>query len=144
MKNKEKILERLKEKEVKITPQRLAIIDYLIENQVHPTAEKVYIAVRKEHPNISLATVYNTLEKLEEIQELTRLKVSCHNKIHYEYNLAPHAHFYCKECHQLHDILIDSDLANKNFNGHQVEEAQLCYSGVCKDCLEKTKKGEKK
>ncbi|MBT3581702.1 transcriptional repressor [bacterium] len=144
MKSKDEILEKLKEKEVKITPQRIAIIDYLIKNPIHPTAENVYIAVSKKHPNISLATVYNTLEKLEAINEIIKLKMPCNNKIHFEYNLKPHSHFYCKECHKLLDIWDAPNIwpDDKRIAGHQIEEANLCYKGICKDCLKNTKKSE--
>ncbi|MCX7966203.1 MAG: transcriptional repressor, partial [Syntrophorhabdaceae bacterium] len=46
--------------DIKQTPQRLAIIEYLNENRTHPTANDVYKAVSEKFPTMSFATVYNT------------------------------------------------------------------------------------
>ncbi len=104
MNKKESIIAKLREKGVKVTPQRIAIIDYLEEFKNHPTAEDIYLAIIKNYPTISFATVYNTLDKLEEIDEIVKLKITDDNKVNYEYDYHPHHHFFCKKCKNIFSL----------------------------------------
>jgi Fur family peroxide stress response transcriptional regulator len=56
-----------KEKGLKITPQRLAVYEILLRRKDHPTVEEIYEEVKKIYPFVSLATVYRTVETLEEL-----------------------------------------------------------------------------
>jgi Fur family transcriptional regulator, peroxide stress response regulator len=132
---KKEIILKLKNKGVKVTPQRVAIIDYLEKNRTHPSAEEIYAFIVKEYPSISLATVYNTLEKLEELNAIQKLKISDDNKVNYEYDLMPHSHFYCRKCKKIYDISVDEKLKNNNIEGNQVEETHIYYKGICLNCL---------
>nr|MBO2469414.1 transcriptional repressor [Bacillota bacterium] len=70
----EKAIEKLKANGVRITPQRYAILAYLIESMSHPTADEIYKALEKQFPNLSVATVYNNLRLFKEaglVRELT-------------------------------------------------------------------------
>ena len=98
------IIKKLRYKNIKVTPQRIAIINFLEENKIHPTAEIIFKNIVKDYPSISLATIYNTLDKLIEINEISKLKISNDNKVNYENNLIPHHHFYCKKCKNIFDI----------------------------------------
>jgi Fe2+ or Zn2+ uptake regulation protein len=136
MKNINEIIKNLKEKGVKVTPQRIAIIDFLEKNKVHPTAEEVYENVSKTFPTISLATIYNTLEKLEEMGEVKKLKISDENKVNYEAILDPHHHFYCKECKRIFDVDIKCSFSVlKEVDGNKIEEIHGYFKGICKNCL---------
>lgn len=138
MNKKEEIILRLKQKGVKVTPQRIAIIDYLENAKDHPTAEDIYLAIIKNYPALSLATVYNTMEKLEDLDEVIKLKISKDNIVNYEYNHDPHYHFYCKKCKKIFDINMESEISkNKNINGHKIEEFHGYFKGICKNCIKK-------
>ena len=63
----EKLIGSLRKKGLKITPQRLAIFKTLKDDKSHPCAEEIYLKVREDYPTISLATVYQTLDTLENI-----------------------------------------------------------------------------
>jgi Fur family peroxide stress response transcriptional regulator len=127
-------IEKLKLKKFKLTPQRIAIINFLNHNPIHPSAETIYNHIKEDYPTISLATIYNTLEKLEEIGELIKLKVSNTNKINYEFNTTPHQHFFCKRCTKIYDIWKEVKQNIKIIDGHNIEEVQVCYKGTCKSC----------
>ena len=58
------MLERLRQKGVTLTPQRMAIAEYLSNSKNHPTADEIHRVIRKKYPTMSLATVYSTLELL--------------------------------------------------------------------------------
>ena len=134
IKDLEAIVLKLRKKNVKVTPQRLSVIDFLSNNPIHPSAEKIYTEIKKNFPTISLATVYNTLEKLEEIGELIKLKVAKDNIINYEYNLDPHQHFYCKQCDQIYDIWGTGIKKKDIVDGHKIENVQIYYKGICNQC----------
>ncbi|MCK5426958.1 MAG: transcriptional repressor, partial [Thermodesulfovibrionia bacterium] len=56
------IIEKYRDIGIKLTPQRIAILNYLSGITTHPSAEQIYKAVSKEFPTMSFATVYNTLD----------------------------------------------------------------------------------
>src|SRR5699024_8134383 len=67
-------IDTLKDSGVRITPQRHAVLEYLLNSMVHPTADEIYKALEDKFPNMSVATVYNNLRVLREIglvRELT-------------------------------------------------------------------------
>ena len=67
-------LDTLKTTGVRITPQRHAILEYLIDSMIHPTADDIYKALEDKFPNMSVATVYNNLRVFREVglvKELT-------------------------------------------------------------------------
>ena len=133
---KEKIIRKLKEKGVKVTPQRIAIIDYLENNYNHPTAEDIYDYIIKEYPSISLATIYNTLDKLEEIHEIVKLKINEDNIANYDYNLQPHQHFYCLKCKKIYDVNNIEKISSMNeIDGHKITEIHIYLKGFCKKCI---------
>ena len=86
----------------KVTPQRLAICEFVISSREHPTVELVYKAVKKKYPTLSLATVYQTLHLLTEsgvLQELgTRDGIS-----RYDSDPSPHINLVCKNCGTIQD-----------------------------------------
>src|SRR6516162_159040 len=74
-----------------VTPQRLSIIEALLNSTGHPRAEEVFAQVREEHPHISLATVHRTLETLCRIGEARKVTV-LHDTARYDANMTPHQH----------------------------------------------------
>ena len=61
------IAQKLREEGYKVTPQRIAIYNVLYAENNHPTAEMIYQSLREDHPSMSLATVYKTMEIFERI-----------------------------------------------------------------------------
>lgn len=132
------IVERLRECSIKVTPQRIAIVKYLMEHRTHPDAEEIYRYVKQQHPSISLATIYNTLDKLEEKSVVIKLKISDDNRVNYDYNDKLHHHFYCKECGSIIDIDVVCEYAKLGeVEGHRIDEVHGYYKGICSKCREK-------
>ncbi len=88
-----------------VTPQRLAIIQALLESGEHPRADAIYAEVRRLHPHISLATVHRTLETLCEVGEARKVTM-LHDSARYDGNLTPHHHVVCVKCRRIRDIEI--------------------------------------
>ena len=119
-----------------VTPQRLAIIEALLDATDHPRAETIFAAVRKLHPHISLATVHRTLETLCQIGEARKVTM-LHDSARYDGNLAPHHHVVCVRCRRIRDVeisglerVIDSNAELKGFRplGWSLEIQALCDS----------------
>ena len=129
---------KLKRMGLKITPQRLGILNLLSGNQTHPSANRIFQEMFKEYPGISFATVYNTLSKLVEAGEIQELGIDP-NKKRFDPSTSCHYHFYCKICGKVFDIVYEPPLPLniKKIDGHQVEAIQLNLKGVCKGCRKK-------
>lgn len=97
------LLQRCRERGIKLTPQRIAIFECLAHRQGHLSAEEVYQSVLPTYPTLSLATVYNTLELLAEMGEVHELIVDELRK-RYDVNTAPHHHAICRQCRRIFDV----------------------------------------
>ena len=127
---------------IRYSKQREAIKSFLLDRKDHPTAEVVYINIKKEYPNISLGTVYRNLTLLSNIGEIVRLQTG-DGVDHFDATTTPHYHFICKRCDNVIDLDIDektiNDInkkANKTFNG-KIDNHTMYFYGICKKCLEK-------
>ena len=117
------------------TIQRLAILEYLESTRSHPTAEQVHSEVTKEHPSISKATVYNTLEALSKAGAVLKLTVD-RTAARYDADLEPHAHFYCRTCGEVLDVTVDKEnWLGERLAGHRVESVRTYAYGICESCL---------
>ena len=135
---KDEIIKLLRKNKIKITPQRIAIIEFLERNGDHPSADQIYNELKEGFPSMSLATVYNTLEMLENIHEVIRLNISGDPRVYYEYDTDFHHHFYCNECNKIYDVYICCpNEKNKSIEGHKIEEIQAYFKGICRECLNK-------
>ena len=131
----------LKEIGLKVTPQRQAILRLLDGNKSHPSADNIYSEVLKEYPAISFATVYNTLSKLGNSGKIQELDIDPGRK-RFDPCTAPHAHFYCRACGNVFDVVCDIPFPGsmddmKTVEEHQVDAIQLNFKGLCKDCAQK-------
>jgi Fur family peroxide stress response transcriptional regulator len=120
---------------LKLTPQRIAILDYLKENSEHPSAEDVYRAVSIQYPTMSLATVYNTLEAIKKKGGLMELTIDATKK-RFDPNTKPHHHLICIECRRIVDIHITYDLtlSGENRSGFEIIGNHIEFYGVCQAC----------
>jgi Fur family transcriptional regulator, peroxide stress response regulator len=135
------IIVKLADIGLKVTPQRRAILKYLEGNTTHPSADVIYKALMKDCPNLSFATVYNTLSKLVAKREIRMLDVDP-GKRRFDPSMESHGHFYCTECGSISDIDLDDQHSGKGIShaikdvyGHEVEEFQVSYKGICKSCV---------
>ena len=141
---RESITRRLKAKGLKLTPQRLAIIDVLIEKRdLHPGARFVYREAKKKKKSLSLSTTYATLNELSRLGIIKNLQFdSMENR--YEGNLEEHLNLVCERCGKIFDykvppVVDKREIAKKT--GFSVTDTRLEYYGHCRDCRAKTKKG---
>jgi Fur family peroxide stress response transcriptional regulator len=121
---------------VRPSMQRLAIMDYLLTHRTHPTVEEVYQGICKEIHTLSRTTVYNTLRLFSEHNAARMITIDEH-RVCYDGDVSPHVHFYCRNCGRVYDLFDEEapQLAkSKQIEGHVIDEMQLYYKGICKDC----------
>lgn len=135
----DKIILQLKEKGLKVTPQRVAIYEAVIKLKNHPTADKVIEYIKKNHPNISVGTVYKVLESLVEQQLLKKVK-SEKDVMRYDAFLVQHHHLYCSETERIEDFedqdldkLLKEYFKKKKIKGFDVKDISLQITGQFKN-----------
>ena len=96
----ENIREQLKQKGLKITPQRVAIHEAIIKLKNHPTAENIFNYIKKNHPNISIGTVYKVLDSFVEHNLLRKVKTE-KDVMRYDAVLYHHHHLYHSRLQEL-------------------------------------------
>ncbi|MBL0387204.1 transcriptional repressor [Tumebacillus sp. ITR2] len=126
----------LKERGVRLTPQRQMILKFLKETHEHPTAEEIYKQVCQEFSGISMATVYNTLHRLKELGAIKELSYGDMSS-RYDGNDTEHAHVVCESCGEVIDIALP-ELPTKTDEtealGYEVTSLRLEYYGLCSGC----------
>lgn len=102
----EDIIGKLTEKGLKVTPQRIAIYEAIIDLNNHPTAENIIEYIRKNHPNISVGTVYKVLDALADNELIKRVKTE-KDVMRYDAIVESHHHIYCSDSERIEDYFDD-------------------------------------
>jgi len=132
----------LKEKGYKLTPQRRSILDEIIKNEgSHLTTEEIYDLVKVNCPEIGLATVYRTVQLLEEMGVLYKLDLDdgcCRYELCDEDESHQHHHLICQNCGKV--IEVEGDLLEeleqgieKKYN-FKIKNHSLKFYGICDNC----------
>jgi Fe2+ or Zn2+ uptake regulation protein len=120
-----------------LTRQRAAVFDYLSKVEHHPTAEEVYLEVKRRLPKISLATVYKNLEALVNCGAVSKLTYG-DAASRYDIRTDHHYHTRCLECGKVWDLDAKSGVEFlqqiKPQPGFAVEDYRLELLGHCRDC----------
>ncbi len=131
------IIQKLKEHDLKVTPQRLTILDTL-NRYGHASIDEIYKEVKKIHLSISLATVYKNITSLLQVKLIKELALN-EAKSKYEIIKEPHSHLICKKCGSIEDINLSEQIeqnASKLASAKEfaAEETELNIYGLCKNC----------
>ncbi|AGF55325.1 MULTISPECIES: transcriptional regulator PerR [Clostridium] len=126
-----------KEKKLKLTPQRLAVYNYLLNTTSHPSADVIYTDIHVQYPTMSLATVYKALKTLVEVGLIQEINVGEGN-FRYDGNSAPHPHLQCLGCGKVDDF---KDLTLDNLNSlaethtdYRIVSNKVYFYGYCTNC----------
>lgn len=133
----EELRQKLDERGGHLTRQRAAVFDYLSGVDHHPTAEEVFLNVKRKLPRISLATVYKNLEALVACQAVSKLTYG-DGSARYDIRTDHHYHTRCLKCGRIWDLeAADGVAALKQIEpqpGFTVADYRLELLGYCKDC----------
>lgn len=134
------IKQKLNESNYKLTNQRAAILEVMVNNQgKHLSAEEVLSEAKEKMPNIGIATVYRTLDKLASIEVLYKTMFEG-GKYRYELSGAEdhqHHHIICVSCSSI--IEVEEDLLHNlesqlEAKGYKILDHELKIFGYCPDC----------
>lgn len=136
--NYETALEAFKKSGAKITNQRKIILKYLVNSHAHPTAKKIFEDLNEEDQNISLATVYNTLDALIKAKLVIDIEDKKTAEHHFDYFGSPHYHIICDNCGKIIDgfsfDFTELMMAAKKDSNYLIKEAHVEVHGLCPDC----------
>lgn len=133
-------LDTLKDSGIRITPQRHAILEYLIDAMTHPTADEIYKALEGKFPNMSVATVYNNLRVFREVGLVKELTYG-DSSSRFDFTTHDHYHVICENCGKIVDFqypgLDEVEHFASHVSGFNVSHHRLEIYGVCPDCARK-------
>jgi Fe2+ or Zn2+ uptake regulation protein len=131
------LIARLRERGQRVTPQRLVLYRVLGELDRHVAAEEVLRAAETRLPNLSLPTVYATLDLLEELGAVRRISAPSGAAL-YDPRAEAHHHLACRRCGRIVDVdgVVDAGslIAAARAAGAQPEGMQVVLTGLCPDC----------
>lgn len=129
----------LREKGLKVTPQRIAVYNMLCHTVEHPNAEMIYKTLEPDHPTMSLATVYKTLDAFKHLGLVQELNVG-EPSSRYDAAVHCHPHTVCLSCGKVQDLHREelTEVSRKLVPDldFEVECEQLILYGRCADCKE--------
>lgn len=131
----EKIIALFKERNVRATPQRIEVYNYVYEHRTHPDVQNVYDDVIKLNPSFSKTTVYNALKSLTKSGLLIAVTIDG-ERVHYDANTNLHGHFKCLECGEIFDFEVGIP-KTKGLDGFTITQRDVYYSGLCRHCTNK-------
>lgn len=131
----EDLSNELKRKNIRLTHQRLKVLEYLLDNAQHPTVEQIYKDLKKEVPSLSKTTIYNTLNYLAELKLIKVIAIE-DNEAHFDAATESHGHFKCDSCGKIYDFDIDINSCDtEKLDNFKINEKVVYFKGTCPRCL---------
>lgn len=135
------IIDQLREKGLRMTPQRMMIIAVVEGSNNHISAEEIYAQVIEKYPDVNISTVYRTLDTLEELKLVTKTDFGDGRVRYHPAHKGHHHHLVCRECGKIIDLdekslagLEEYLLQNYNFIA---DIRHLGIPGTCVKCSRK-------
>ena len=130
------MIEGLRASGLKLTPQRLAIVEAFADDPPHPTAQEIYERLRQALPTMSFATVYSTLDTLA-AANLCSVRALAPGPARFDPNVTPHHHAVCERCGALADVPLARATrigGSPPIEGFVVRSVETIYRGLCASC----------
>ncbi len=126
---------RLEDKKIKPTFQRIKVLEYLMNNPSHPTVDMIYKDLHSEIPTLSKTTIYNTLNLFLESGLVNLLNIE-DNETRYDIVTETHGHFKCEECGFISNFNLEIEkIASDDLTGFKITDRNVYFKGVCPKCL---------
>jgi Fe2+ or Zn2+ uptake regulation protein len=132
--NPTSLADKLIKQHIRPSYQRIKILEYLLDNRIHPTADQIFNAVHAHIPTLSKSTVYNTLNVFMEAN-LVRAVIIDGNEVRYDINGEEHGHFQCESCGRIYDSYMNIDALNADdLNDFAIKDKNVYFKGICPQC----------
>ena len=126
---------KLAQRNIRSSYQRLKVLQYLIENPSHPTADQIYTDLQAQIPTLSRTTIYNTLAVFEQAGLVRVLTIENH-EARYDILVENQGHFQCVSCGSIIDFTFDfKALVADDLAGFKIQEKNVYFKGTCPRCL---------
>ena len=130
----DELANELKKNNLRLSFQRLKVLEYLCGHPIHPTADQIYTAVQEELPSLSKTTVYSTLNALSEAGMIRAINIEDH-EARYDIRTENHGHFKCESCGRIYDFTTDMDSMNPDeLNRFNIRDRNVYFRGACPNC----------
>ena len=133
------VREKLRRSGYTLTSQRRAVLDALSKAKGHPSAEDVYLIVKREHPRVALGTVYQALSVLEEVGVIGS-KHWAEPPTRYDLNVEPHLDIRCTRCGEISEVpgvpLNEVEARIRKNTPYEVTRATMVVEGLCPACTD--------
>ena len=126
---------------IKNSKQRTMILETVVSNPVHPTADMVYTQLKADNPSLSLGTVYRNLNLLCEMGQLRKIAVP-NGSDRFDGRLDKHYHIICDCCSRVLDIELNESSFDKHVEdttGYKITSLDVVVKGICPQCQENNK-----
>jgi Fur family peroxide stress response transcriptional regulator len=129
---------RLRERDHRLTPQRMAVLKLLAVSEGHPSVEQIHERMKADFPMTSLATIYKTVTLLKEMGEVLELGFSDDSNRYDGNKPYPHPHLICTKCKNIMDAEVAtlSELRQEvaRSTGYRIVSHRLDFFGICPQC----------
>lgn len=130
----EYLKDELKNNNIRLSHQRLKVLEYLSNNKTHPTVDEIYNNLKEEVPTLSKTTIYNTLKTLSEADLVKVINIE-DNEARYDADVTDHGHFKCTSCGLVFDFDLDFNaILPEGLDGFKVENKDIYFKGLCPNC----------
>ena len=128
------VADLLKAHGLRVTPQRIAVYQYLDEHRTHAQADTIYETLVRQYPSFSRTTIYNSIRALEE-GGLIQPVIIDGTVIRYDANTNMHGHFKCTDCGMVYDVMDSPELAvPPSLQKFDTQSCVMNFYGKCPEC----------
>ncbi len=139
MQKLEDLVSSLREEGFRITPQRIAIVDYLLKTVDHPSADRIHKVIQRKYPMVSLSTVYKTLELLKEKRLVNEIEVD--GETRFDADTDEHINLVCMNCGKIDDVdestLKEIQVKASRKSKYLIVKSSFELFGYCNNCKAK-------
>lgn len=130
----EDLRKELKNKNLRLSHQRLKVLEFLTNNRIHPTVDQIYRGLHKDIPTLSKTTVYNTLNALVDAGIVKPITIE-DNEARYDIATQDHGHFKCELCGNIYDFDINISAFNpSDLDDFKIKDRDVYFRGICPNC----------
>ena len=133
----EMLTDELKKKNIRLSYQRLKVLEYMVTHRNHPTVDQIYNDLQKEVTTLSKTTIYNTLDALKKAGLIKVVTIE-DNEVRYDSITDDHGHFKCESCERIFDFDVNfNSFDTKGLNDFKINNKDVYFKGVCPNCVAK-------
>ena len=130
----EDFLDKLRNRNIPLSHQRIKVLEYLFQNRCHPTADEIFCALHEEFPTLSKTTIYNTLNLFTKVNIVRVINIE-ENENRYDLVTENHGHFKCEVCGAIYDFAVDMDaFSASDMEGFVIHDKNVYFKGICPGC----------